>query len=145
MHKINEICVHCCCEFESNPRVPDQKYCNKKECRRVRRRIWQRKKMAEDPIYKENQQDCWKDWRERHPNYYKEYRKKHPEYTATNRALQKLRDIKRRKNGLDKLLVKMDSLGSRLHRHSGGMFRLIPKGRKLLAKMDSLTVELIPL
>lgn len=88
---------------------------------------------------------CWKDWRERHSDYYREYRKKHPEYTNANRAMQKLRDIRRRKNGLDKLLAKMDSLGSRLHRQGGGMFRLIPKDRELLAKMDSLTVELIPL
>lgn len=144
MDKRNKQCIHCGDEFEQDPRVKNQEYCSKEKCRLARRRIWQKKKMREDPVYKENQQDCWKEWYERHPSYYKKYRKKNPQYTTTNRARQKLRDIRRRKNGFDNLLVKMDSIGSRLLRRNWGTFKLIPKGSEMLAKMDSMTVELIP-
>jgi len=144
MNMSNKICAHCGCEFEPNPRLLEQKYCGKRKCQLVRRRIWQSVKMRTDPEYRDNQKACQKDWHERHPGYYKRYRKKNPQYVAKNRAQQKLRDIRRRKNGLDNLLAKMDSLDNRLQRRSGGLFKLIPKDNELLAKMDSLTVELVP-
>ncbi len=144
MNMDNKICVHCGCEFEPNPRLKEQKYCGRKECQLARRRIYQSVKMRTDPIYKDNQRNCQKDWHERHPGYYRKYRKKNPQYTEKNRAQQRLRDMRRRKNGLVNLLAKMDSLSDPLHRRSGGLFKLIPKDRELLAKMDSFTVELIP-
>lgn len=145
MDRRNRRCVHCEDEFEPDPRVKNHRYCGKRECQLARRRIWQREKFRNDPEYKENQQGCWNDWYKRHPHYHKAYRKKNPQYMAANRTRQKVRDMRRRKNGLDKLLVKMDSIDSILQRRNGGTFKLIPKNKGLLVKMDSMIVELTPL
>jgi len=108
--------------------------------------------MQKDSDYRDNQKHCVKEWHDKHPDYYKGYREMNPQYVEKNRTNQKLRDMKRRlpvrmsgKNGLVNLLAKMDSLTSRLSRRSAGIFKLIPKDRGLLAKMDSLMVELIPI
>lgn len=44
-------CANPCCQrlFVPNPRVKNQRYCNRKNCQRVRKRLWQREKMAGDP------------------------------------------------------------------------------------------------
>jgi len=94
--------------------------------------------------YKENQQRSHRAWRKRYRGYQKDYRRRHPEYVQRNRALQILRDAKRRKDRISKLLVKMDSLKGRLYRRDGELFRLIPEDKRLLVKMDSLIVKLIP-
>lgn len=144
MDRRNKHCVHCGDEFEPDSRVKDQRYCKKEECQKARRALWQKERLRDDPDYKDNQKRCWKEWYSRHPGYYREYRGKNTKYAEANRLRQKLRDMKRRKSGLDKLLAKMDSIDNRLCRRNGGTFKLIPKDSKLLAKMDVMTVELIP-
>ena len=59
-----------------NPRNLNQKYCSHADCQRARKREWQRNKRASDPDYRQNQIDCQKRWRERHPGYWQDYRKR---------------------------------------------------------------------
>lgn len=141
---MNCICIHCGKSFRPSPRVKNQRYCSEKNCQKARRTRWQRLRIGRDPDYQENQQRCHRQWRERYPGYQKDYRIRHPEYVKRNKALQILRDAKRRKDRISRLLVKMDSLKRRFYRRDGELFRLIPKDNRLLVKMDSLIVKLIP-
>ena len=74
---MKSFCCNACHRTQPvNPRSPKQEYCNRADCQRARKREWQRKKRATDPDYRQNQNDCQKRWRERHPEYWREYRKK---------------------------------------------------------------------
>jgi len=127
-------CANSCCRrhFLPNPRVKDQQYCNRTECQRVRRRLWQKEKMASDPDYQANQRDCQKRWRKQNPDYWRQYRMNNPLYVERNRLLQRKRDRKRR---LDNL-AKMDAL-KRVSLLESGTYYIIPEGADL-AKMDAL-------
>lgn len=127
-------CVNPCCRrhFLPNPRVKTQRYCNRKECQRVRRRLWQKEKMASDLDYQANQRDCQKRWRKQNPDYWRQYRMNNPLYVERNRLLQRKRDRKRR---LDNL-AKMDAL-KRVSLLESGTYYIIPEGADL-AKMDAL-------
>ena len=138
------VCIHCSKDFSPNPRVKNQRYCSDRSCQRARRARWQRKKMTKDPDYRQNQRMCWKEWAAQHPGYYRDYRFKHPEYVKRNRLLQLRRNARKRKDGLGKLIAKMDVLGSGFFSRKGELFKLIPQGNKLIAKMDSFVVKLIP-
>jgi len=138
------ICIHCGRSFRPNPRVKNQRYCNDEACQKARRASWQRQKMAADPDYRENKQRCQRQWHERHPIYYKEYRNKHPEYTQRNNALQQIRNLKRRNDKQGEMIAKLDSLIKPYYSRRGAMFRLMPQPSRLIAKLDSLTVKLIP-
>ncbi len=142
MDKRNKRCVHCGDEFEFNPRLKNQIYCGKKECRLARRALWQREKLRNDPAYKDNQKDCWKEWYSAHPNYQREYRKKNTQYTDRNRLMQRQRNIVRRKNGLDKMIVKMDSLTNRLFSRRGIPCRIVVDSQNMIVKMDLLRGKL---
>ncbi len=136
------ICAHCKEKVLKNPRCPEQKYCGKPECRKARRKRWQKQKIDNDPIYKANQKQNQKDWIERNEGYWKKYRKYAPKYTERNRILQRVRNqgLNHKKSTHPKLIVpkkiaKMDSLESSKINLSGA-FWLVPK----IAKMDSLMV-----
>ena len=62
-------------ERPANPKVKEQNYCGRADCQRARRREWQRKKMATDPDYRENQRNSQKQWQEKNPDYWRDYRK----------------------------------------------------------------------
>lgn len=141
---INSICIHCGKSFKSNPRVKNQRYCSQNDCQKARRASWQRQKMATDQDYRENKQRCQRQWQECNPDYYRLYRNKHPEYTQRNRILQVIRDNRRRKDKQGKMLAKLDSLLKPYYSRKGAIFRLIPQQERLLAKLDSLVVKLIP-
>jgi len=130
-------CAHCDCLFDPNPRVKNQHYCSEKECQRARKRLWQRQKLATDPDYKANQQDCQKIWREKNPDYWREYRVRNPQYAEHNRNRQRER---RRGGGV----AKMDTSGMVLPLESGTYF-IIPASAGV-AKMDASArkVHLIP-
>ncbi len=136
-------CVHCGKKFNPNPRIKNQEYCSSKDCQKARRAKWQRENSANDPDYKDNQRRCWKEWLKRHPDYYREYRRQHPEYVERNRLLQIQRNARKRKNGLVKLIAKMDSLRTGCPRR-GRLYNLVAYDNRLIAKMDPLMVELIP-
>ena len=126
--------------FVPDPRVKNHRYCSRKECRHLRKRRWQSKKMKSDPEYRKNQQESHQCWIEQNRDYYQRYRAKNPQYVTRNRLLQKLRDQKRR----DRSLAKMDTSNS-LYPVKPGYYHLIPaKGD--LAKMDPISPQyfLIP-
>jgi hypothetical protein len=62
----------------------------------VRKRLWQRQKIKNDPEYEMDQKDSKQCWQEQNPDYWGKYRDKNPEYVKRNRILQKERDKKRR-------------------------------------------------
>ena len=131
-------CLHCRCLFVFNPRLKDQRYCGRIECQRVRKRLWQRQKMAADPDYQQNQQAAQKHWQQEHPDYWRKYRRRPPDYAENNRRLQQQRDRRR------KTLAKMDASG-RINHVKAGTYYLLP-GSVDLAKMDALAqkITLIP-
>ena len=137
-------CIHCGKNFDGNPRVKKQMYCNGSECQKARRARWQREKIGSDPDYRDNQKRCHKEWISQHPDYYRKYRAKHPEYTERNRVLQLRRNARQRKDVSVELIAKMDSLAG-LYSRYGETFRLIPQDGRLIAKMDSLIVKLVPM
>lgn len=138
-------CIHCVREFKANPRVKNQKYCRDKKCQRARRASWQRRKLARDPDYQDNQRRCQKQWQEHNPGYFRLYRDSHPDYVRRNRILQQMRNAKRRKDKQGKMVAKMDSLIRPYYSRKGSIFRLIPQNGRLIAKMDSLRVKLVPI
>ena len=144
MSKHIHICTHCGEQFERNPRVKKQRYCGKRACRKARRATWQRRKMTQDLDYRDNQKMCQKEWQKRHDGYYRRYRKAHPEYTRRNRLLQQMRNARNRKTNQDKMIAKMDSLLKPHYSRRGSIFKLIPQGNGMIAKMDSLLVKLVP-
>ena len=117
--------------FLPNPHVPNHRYCNKKDCQRVRKRRWQREKMKNDPEYRDNQRDAQQCWMEQNRDYWRRYRDQHPEYVKRNRLLQRERDRRRRIGDL----AKMDA-SEKISLVKPGSYYLIPaKGN--LAKMDT--------
>lgn len=139
-----KICLCCGRRFIPRSNVKNQEYCSDVKCQKARRARWQREKMHKDQDYRDNQKRCWEEWIKKHHGYWKEFRSKHPDYVERNRIAQRVRNMKRCKNGLVKLIAKMDSLGKLFSSRKGWLFKLIPKGDRLIAKMDVLTVELVP-
>ncbi len=118
-------CVNCRRIVPANPRVKNQKYCNRKACQRVRKNKWKQSKITSDQDYKNDQRDYHKQWIEQHPGYYRNYRKQNPGYCGRNRELQKKRDKKHRL----KRSCKRDAL-KQLSAIKPGTYRLIPFNKK---------------
>jgi len=136
-------CAHCGRVVPANPRIKNQTHCNLEACRRDKKRLWQRQKMATDSEYRANQKDCWKDWRERNPQYWKEYRSSHPEAEERNRLKQRERNRARRE------IAKMDTSGP-VSQVRPGTYYLVPEDlrERVIAKMDTsiskITLILMP-
>jgi hypothetical protein len=126
--------------FLPDPRVKGQRYCSKKECQRLRKRQWQRRKIKDDPDYRDNQRDAQQCWMEQNRDYWRRYRDQHPGYVKRNRLLQRERDRRRRLADLAKMDVSRD-----ISSIKPGSYYLIPTKRNL-AKMDVLSPKyfLIP-
>ena len=138
------ICIHCGKEFSPNPRVKNQRYCSDRKCQTARRARWYREKMAMDPAYKDNQKRCQKEWLDNHPGYYRKYRQEHPKYVERNRLLQLKRNAKRRSDSVSRLIAKIDALNTGIYSRKGELFRIIPQDGRLIAKIDSLIIRLVP-
>lgn len=130
-------CRHCHTFFLPNPRVKTQRYCQRPECQRARKALWQKQKMHQDTDYQTTHREAQKNWMEQNPGYWKIYRAGHPAYIQKNRLQQQNRDRKRRLARL----AKMDALRPFSFIKPGSYF-LAPD----LAKMDTLAqkVFLIP-
>jgi hypothetical protein len=137
-------CIHCGKNFIPNPRIKNQRYCSDIPCQRARRAKWAREKMAKDPDYRDNKRSSQEKWFKRHRGYYKKYRATHPEYVNRNRLLQLRRNSMRRKNKMSKMIAKIDALTGGLFSRKGELFKLIPQGYGMIAKMNSCVVKLIP-
>ena len=130
-------CRHCHTIFFPNPRIKNQRYCNRPECQRGRKTLWQRHKMLQDQDYQANHREAQRNWLKRTPDYWKGYRARHPTYVQTNRLKQKNRDRQRRWV----VLAKMDALKPNYFVKPGS-YLLVPD----LAKKDVLAqkIFLIP-
>lgn len=127
-------------------RNPNRTFCNSPACQKVRKRIWQKQKMASDPDYKANQRDAQKVWRDANPDYYKEYRKKNDALRIhqKSRTRQADRNKNRRvhlQNQAPNLIAKMDALKSNNDMNTG-VYQLIPMIDEKIANMDALIVQL---
>jgi len=135
-------CAACGGVFRPCPRVPDQKYCGKEECRRSRRRRWQRAKRESDVDYRDNQVRAQRAWSEENSAYWRAYRSEHPEYAEQNRkqSKQRKRDRRRRATG-EGGFAKMDSIAG-FSSVPSGTYLLVPQGKEKFAKMDSIMVKI---
>ncbi len=140
---------HCNRLFAPRPNIKNQQYCSDKACQAARKREWQRRKMAEDPAYRENQESARQGRREQNPDYFRQYRASHPEYTKRNREQQKERDNKRKeasckldasaddtpfKSGIYRI-IKLDSGSCKLDALND-LFYIIPDGSCGSCKKD---------
>ena len=135
-------CAGCGEAFRPCPRVRDQTYCGKEECRRTRRRRWQRAKRQEDADYRDNQARVQRAWAAKNSAYWQAYRSGHPEYVQADRegAKRRKRD---RGRGAARVsgFVKMDSIGA-FSSVPSGKYLLVPEGEEKFAKMDSIMVKI---
>jgi hypothetical protein len=134
-----------CCGEVFPARNKSQRYCLKTDCQRSRKKHWQKQKLLSDPCYRANQKQAQESWLKKHPGYFRDYRKIHPVYAARNRERQRhrngLRGCNRGKEALlqrQPMIAKMDARPS----IKSGTYRLIPIEAPLIAKMDSVVVEL---
>jgi hypothetical protein len=135
-------CAACGEAFRPCPRVRDQMYCGKEECRRARRRRWQRAKRRDDADYRDNQGRAQHAWARANSAYWRTYRSEHPDYVEENRKRTKevKRDRRRRAEGEDRF-AKMDSIGD-FSSVSSGTYLLVPQDEEKFAKMDSIMVKI---
>jgi hypothetical protein len=136
-------CAGCGDAFSPRPQVPDQEYCGKLECRRARRRRWQRTKRQNDADYRDDQARAQRAWAGENSAYWRAYRSRHPEYAQAERerAKQRQRDCRRRRAAGEGAFAKMDS-SKPLSTVPSGTYLLVPQGEEKFAKMDSLIVEI---
>ncbi len=135
----------CRCLFVINPKHPDQKYCSKDKCQKVRKARRQRRKIDSDEVYRKGQEDCQEKWKTENPDYWKKYRKKNPQYTQQNREKQKERDrLKKALKGENTVSSNLAKMHPLKHHNSiiSGIYKLIPVKPKNLAKMHPLIIEI---
>jgi hypothetical protein len=136
-------CTACGKAFRPCSRVRDQKYCGEEECRRARRRRWQRAKRQSDADYRDNQARAQGAWAAENSAYWRAYRSGHPEYAQADRERAKERKGNRRRRAAKGSgFAKMDSIGTFSFVPSG-TYLLVPQDEEKFAKMDSIMVEII--
>jgi hypothetical protein len=135
-------CAACGEAFRPCPRVGDQKYCGKEECRRTRRRRWQRAKRQADADYRDNQARAQRAWAGENSGYWQAYRSGHPEYAQADRERAKQRKRDRRQRAAEgSEFAKMDSIGT-FSSVGSGTYLLVPQDAEKFAKMDSIMVKI---
>lgn len=135
---MEKTCICCKKGFIPHPAVRHQYYCGETECQRMRKRKWQREKMAADSDYRGNQAAAHREWCSNNKGYWKEYRKRNPDYAERNRIRQRERNRLKRAG---RSIAKMDELkGENLI--ISGRYRLTHLDNQLFAKMDELIVEI---
>lgn len=95
-------CPYCHRNFTPSPYRPQQRVCSRPLCQQQRRRDYHRQKLASDAEYRQTCRDSRQKWRARNPHYQSRYRQRHPNYVEGNRQRQRLRDRRRRLDGLVK-------------------------------------------
>lgn len=108
-------CCFCQRLFTPAFRHPNQACCGNRKCVLAGRAKLQKKKMDEDPHYRENQKSSNKAWLENNPNYFKEYRKRNPDTTMKNRMMQQIRNLKRAQTRPPVAKVNLDELIAKMH------------------------------
>lgn len=120
-------CLCCRRQVPANPRLKKQNYCGRPDCQRARKKAWQRKKMATDTDYQENQRNAQKQWQEHNPDYWQKYRRNRHKPPPAAPVPQR---------------VKMDTLSRNSHLISGEY--LISPSPQSSVKMDTLWVKISP-
>ena len=69
----DKTCRYCIQKFRPSRYRPNQRVCSSADCQRRRRTEYHRKKLIEDPAYREQCLDSQKKWREKNPHYMKRY------------------------------------------------------------------------
>jgi hypothetical protein len=69
-------CPFCSNEFLPSRYHPGQTICSSIDCQRRRRTNYHRRKIAQDPVYKEQCRDSQRNWRERNQEYMSRHRAK---------------------------------------------------------------------
>lgn len=138
-------CSYCRCLLTLSKRNPDQKYCSRPECRRARKRLWQKRKIQEDEAYRLNKRDANRRWSLKNPGYWKQYRENNPDYTRKNRENQQYRNRRRRAIGaICSEIAKMDTFSAEKSDISG-IYGLISVQDPMIAKMDAKIVKITEL
>lgn len=133
-----------CCGKIFISRITANRYCSNADCQRYRKNQWQKRKVATDAAYKGNKADAQRRWQQSHPGFWRRYRKNHPLYVENNRVQQRLRNQRRGCPTVDSslqpqpLIAKMDATPPL----KSGTYRLVPLFPTLIAKMDTVVVEL---
>ncbi|NOX35769.1 MAG: hypothetical protein GXP56_18905 [Deltaproteobacteria bacterium] len=130
-------CSGCCTFF--TPRNKAQKFCSRPACQRLRKALWQKKKLATDPEYKEGQRLAQKKWVQNNPGFWKEYRRRNPDKAARNRSLQRFRNMMQGEKPAfsQSSIAKMDARKLSIDSLSG-QYWLVPE----VAKMDAVKIFL---
>jgi len=68
-------CPYCRDSFTPSRYHPTQVVCNRTDCQRRRRSEYHRRKVQNDPSYRQQCWDSQKKWRHKHPDYMRRYRK----------------------------------------------------------------------
>ena len=135
---MEKACLCCNRRFTAHPAVRNQLYCGDAECQKARRRTWQKEKLANDDVYRQNQASAQQQWQSRNKGYWSEYRKRNPAYTERNRIGQKERNRRKRSRPM---IAKMDEHGAEKVITSG-RYKLVPVCGAMIANMDELIVEI---
>ena len=127
-------CKCCRRNLPANPRCKNQEYCGAPACQRMRKRLWQARKMDSDPEYRQNQREAYDNWCERNPDYWRRRRQE----KRRQAALPGKKIPANERNGP----VKMDTFSPTclhdIHVNSGE-YILVP----INVKMDALRVKII--
>jgi hypothetical protein len=70
------VCPHCKQEFFPDRFHPEQVVCSFPPCQRQRRTEYHRRKVADDPAYRDLCEDSRTYWKEKNPDYQKQHRAK---------------------------------------------------------------------
>lgn len=135
---MEKMCACCKRIFIPRPTVRNQQYCSDSECQKMRKRKWQKEKLANDREYRDNQAAAQKEWCSRNKGYWKEYRKRNTGYAERNRILQREHNRRRRSKSQ---IAKMDASGAE-NIISSGCYCLMPLCNGVIAKMDELIVKI---
>ena len=129
-------CASCGMLFVPRPQIHNQLFCSNPQCQRERRRRRQAERRTSNPDRRVNDALYYKDWLTKHPDYWKNYRASHPEYAERNRVQQRQRN-KDRKN----VEIAKDAVWP-APPFIGGLYRLSPVTRRMIANEDVWIVEI---
>ena len=142
MEQVTFRCTCCKRIVRRNPRLKKQRYCGAKACQQARKTKWQREKQQVDHDYRINKKESHQAWQKINPTYWRQYRSRNPEYRERNRQLQQARDRKKPQETAGHL-AKMDALSQYFNDTTRTYY--IYAGGENLAKMDALSVKIIPI
>ena len=134
-------CQHCHTFFRPL-RNPHQRFCSHRVCQNVRKAIWRRARLKNDPDYRENHHHAYQRWRKSNPDYWKDYRAAHPSYTERNREKERQRRFyKKLVLSEASRVAKCDALTTKTP-VKAGIYELVPVSHAGVAKCDALIVEI---